>query len=133
MSAPAHRHDVALALLFAGLPWRHAEVCPLLHQLAPLMEHIAAPVASLDIAPGGVGQGSFDRVAGMCRALVRPIGKRASESVRCLVAADAVERRYEIGYAERRARLWADEKVRIAGLADGVEREFCATPSPHGG
>src|SRR5262249_10581588 len=75
LSSPLHRHDFAVRSRLGG------ERRPLLHQPAPLLEHVAAPVCGLDLAADDVCQRHLGNLARKVRSLGCPIAEARSEAV----------------------------------------------------
>ena len=101
------RCDVALALLRGR---RCAERRPLLHQPAPLLEHVAAAIGLLHLAPDDMRQRRLDDLAREARALARPVVNVARKP--CAVRSSALhapQQHQERHVGERPAALAAGE------------------------
>jgi len=72
LAHPPHRRDVALSLLCGR---GGAERRPLLHQPAPLLEHVAAPIGRLNLAADHVRKRHLGNFARRARSLGRPIAE----------------------------------------------------------
>src|SRR5438067_11954667 len=86
--------SAAGSILPTRAQWHHLargepfpEARPSLHQLAPLLEKIAATVGSLHLVPDRVCERHFDDLAGVRGALRRPIRKGRAEAVRRQIVA----------------------------------------------
>src|SRR5262245_24739369 len=116
LAHPPHRRDVAWSLLCGC---GGAERRPLLHQPAPLLEHVAAPISSLDLATDGVRQRHLGNLAWKVCLLGYPVAKARPKAMCCQVAARHLPQQLKKRLLMQRSTELAgeDETIGIAGRA----------------
>jgi len=103
------------------LYWRGAERRPLLHQPAPLLEHVAALIRLLHLAADDMRQGRLDNLVLKPSALARPSLKRCAEAMRSQIGSPHPPQQHQKRHVAQRSAKLASEHIAV-GLTGRAQR-----------